>query len=46
LIKDVPNWVDKKNVKELNEIKLKFIVYQRTKVQKMGNLKNERVKKI
>jgi hypothetical protein len=37
-------WI--KNVKKPNEKKRFFIVYQRTKVQKMGNLTNERVEKI
>ncbi len=34
-----------KNVKIPNEKKKYSIVYQRTKVQKMDNTKNERVKK-
>jgi hypothetical protein len=34
-----------KNAKELNGEKENSILYQRTKVQKMGSLKNEGVKK-
>jgi hypothetical protein len=34
-----------KNAKELNGEKKISILYQRTKVQKMGSLKNEGVKK-
>jgi hypothetical protein len=34
-----------KNVKKANEKKRFSIVYERTKVQKVGNLTNERVKK-
>jgi hypothetical protein len=34
-----------KNVKELNEKKRFSIIYQRTKVQKLGSPKNDRVEK-
>jgi hypothetical protein len=44
LIKDVQKWVDQKMLK--NPMKKKFsIVYQKTKVQKLGSPKNERVEK-
>jgi hypothetical protein len=43
LIKYLQNWVDKKMLK--NSMKKKVIVYQRTKVQKMGSPKNEGFKK-
>jgi hypothetical protein len=44
LIKDVQKWVDQKLLK--NPIKKKnSIIYQRTKVQKLGSPKNERAKK-
>jgi hypothetical protein len=42
LIKDVKIWVDKKMLK--NPMK-KGVFYQRTKVQKLGILKNERAEK-
>jgi hypothetical protein len=43
LIKNVQIWVDKKMLK--NSIKKMFsITYQRTKIQKLGSPKNERVK--
>jgi hypothetical protein len=45
LIKDVQKWVDQKNAKEPNEKKRFSIVYQRTKVQKVGGPKNEGVEK-
>jgi len=35
-----------KNAKKSNEKKRLLIIYQRTKVQKMRSLKNERVEKI
>jgi len=35
-----------KNAKEYNEKKRLLIIYQRTKVQKICSLKNERVEKI
>jgi hypothetical protein len=34
-----------KNAKQPNEKKRLFIIYQRTKVQKLGSPKNERVEK-
>jgi len=34
-----------KNAKKLNEKKKFFIIYQRTKVQKLGSPKNDRAKK-
>jgi hypothetical protein len=34
-----------KNVKEPNEKKSFYIIYQSTKVQKLGNLKNEKAEK-
>jgi hypothetical protein len=34
-----------KNAKKPNEKKRFFVIYQRTKVQKLGSPKNERVKK-
>jgi hypothetical protein len=37
--------VDKKNVKKHNEKKRFSIIYQRTKVQKLGSPKNEKVEK-
>ncbi len=44
LIKDVQIWVDQKMLK--NTMKKKFsIVYQRTKIQKLGNPKNEKAEK-
>jgi nitrogen fixation protein len=44
LIKNVQIWVNKKMLK--NPMKKKFsIIYQRTKVQKFGSLKNDRVEK-
>jgi len=44
LIKDVKKWVDQKLLK--NPMKKRFfIIYQRTKVQKLGSPKNERVEK-
>ncbi len=44
LIKHVQIWVDQKMLK--NTMKKRFfIVYQRTKIQKMGNPKNERAEK-
>jgi hypothetical protein len=36
-------WI--KNAKEPNEKKMFIIIYQRTKVQKLGSSKNERVEK-
>ncbi len=45
LIKDVQIWVDKKNAKKHNEEKRFSIIYQRTKVQKLGSLKNEKAEK-
>ncbi len=42
LIKDVQIWVDQKMLKNLMK---KKVLYQRTKVQKLGTPKNERVKK-
>jgi len=44
LIKDVQIWVDQKLLKNIMKKKF-FIIYQKTKVQKLGNLKNERVEK-
>jgi hypothetical protein len=46
LIKDVQIWVDQKMLKDPNEKKRFSIIYQRTKVQKVGSPKNERAKKI
>jgi len=44
LIKDVQIWVHQKMFK--NTMKKRFsIIYQRTKIQKLGNPKNERVEK-
>ncbi len=43
LIKDVQKRVDKKMLKKTN--KKLFIIYQKTKVQKVGSPKNERVEK-
>ncbi len=44
LIKDVQKWVDQKMLK--NPIKKRlFIVYQRTKDEKVGSPKNEGVEK-
>jgi len=43
LIKDVQKRVDKKMLKKTN--KKIFIIYQKTKVQKVGSPKNERVEK-
>jgi len=42
LIKDVQIWVDQKMLK--NPMKKK-VVYQRTKVQKLGSPRNEKVEK-
>jgi hypothetical protein len=39
LLKDVQKWVDK-NLKNPMKTRV-FIIYQRTKVQKLGSLKNE-----
>jgi hypothetical protein len=39
LIKDVQIWMDKKMLKNTMK-KKKIIVYQRTKIQKLGNPKN------
>jgi hypothetical protein len=44
LIKYVQIWVDKKCLKTQWKKGL-FIIYQRTKVQKLGSPKNERVEK-
>jgi len=46
LIKDVQKCVDQKMLKNLMKKKRFFIVYQRTKVQKVGSPKNEGVEKI
>jgi hypothetical protein len=43
LIKYVQKWVDQKLLK--NPMEFFFIIYQRTKIQKLGSPKNERVKK-
>ncbi len=44
LIKDVQIWVDQKRLK--NRMKKRFfLVYQRTKIQKLVSPKNEKVKK-
>jgi hypothetical protein len=45
LIKDVQKWVDQKMLKNLMKKKRLFIIYQRTKVQKLGSTKNEGVEK-
>jgi hypothetical protein len=45
LIKDVQKWVDQKMLKNPMKKKGFFIVYQRTKVQKVGGPKNEGVEK-
>jgi hypothetical protein len=45
-INDVQKWVDQKNSREPNENKRFFIIYQKTKFQKLGNPKNEKVEKI
>ncbi len=45
LIKDVQKWVNQKLLKKPNEKKRLSIIYQRTKVQKLGSPKNERAKK-
>jgi len=44
-INDVQKWVDQKLLKNLIKKRF-FIIYQRTKVQKLGSPKNERAKKI
>jgi len=44
LTKDVQIWVDQKMPKNAIK-KVFFIVYQKTKIQKLGNSKNERVEK-
>jgi hypothetical protein len=44
MIKDVQIWVDQKMLK--NTMKKRFsIIYQRTKVKKLGSPKNEKVEK-
>ncbi len=45
LIKDVQKWVDQKMLKNLMKKKRLFIVYQRTKIQKLDSTKNEGVEK-
>ncbi len=44
LIKDVQIWVDQKMLKITMKKKF-FIIYQRTRIQKLGSPKNERAKK-
>jgi hypothetical protein len=44
LVKDVKIWMDQKMLKNTMKKKI-FIIYQRTKVQKLGSPKNERVDK-
>ncbi len=44
LTKDVQIWVDQKMPKNAIK-KVFFIVYQKTKIQKLGNSKNERAEK-
>ncbi len=42
LIKDIQIWVDQKMLRNLMK---KKVLYQKTKVQKLGSPKNERVEK-
>jgi hypothetical protein len=45
LINDVFKWVDQKMLTNPMKKKRFFLIYQRTKVQKVGTPKNEGVKK-
>ncbi len=45
LIKDVQKWVDEELLKNPMKKKRFSISYQRTKVQKLGSLKNKRAEK-